>query len=78
MASTVIGPKPLKLWCGRTSGGVNHAISVGDDGEIDGTGGTPSTPAGPRALVLACGRTGDDNVPMRVDADGKLNIDWNL
>lgn len=64
------------LGFGRTAGGQNLPIEVGDDGEIDGTGGTPETAAGPLSGKLYYGRASGQNVPLRVDASGKLNIDW--
>lgn len=62
----------LKLGFGRTTGGVNVALLVGDDGSIGGSG-EPAGETGSHAHMLMFGRTTDgDNVPVKVTSNGLL------
>lgn len=64
---------PLYLVDGRTAEGVNVPLRVGDDGQMNGSGGTPVTETGPLPARLFCGRTaGGVNTPLAMDTDGNL------
>jgi hypothetical protein len=65
------------LGCGRTTGGDNLPVSVGSDGELDGSAADPLPSENVQPMALLYGRTAaGNNVPVLCDADGKLNIVW--
>jgi hypothetical protein len=73
------GPQPLSLGLARTTDGDNIPIRVGSTGIIDGSGDPVGGGCGVKDMRVVCGRTIDgNNIPVLCDADGLLNIDWNL